>query len=280
MFFDHIGGIDTLFYLLSNASTLVVLLERTPEKVAEAIQNYQVEVLPVTPTFLNLFLISEVYKHYNLNSLKYITYGSEPMPEYILRRCNQLFPNILFLQKYGTTEVGTLRSKSLNSDSTWVRIGGEGYKTRIVNNILQIKAESSMLGYLNAPNPFTEDGWFITGDYAIEKDGYIKILGRESEIINVGGDKVYPAEVENVILELKFISDVTVYGEKNLLMGNIVCADVLIKEENLSNSEMKKIIKKHCQTKLESFKVPIKIYFVNNKQYSERFKKKRNFDIE
>ena len=89
------------------------------------------------------------------------------------------------------------------------------YKTRIIDGNLQIKAESAMLGYLNAPSPFTEDGWFITGDEVLQKGDYIKILGRRSEIINVGGEKVYPAEVESVIQELDFVSDVEIYAEKN-----------------------------------------------------------------
>jgi long-chain acyl-CoA synthetase len=67
------------------------------------------------------------------------------------------------------------------------------------DGLLEIKAKSAMRGYLNAESPFTPDGWFKTGD-AVEVDGeYIKILGRKSELINVGGEKVYPAEVESVI---------------------------------------------------------------------------------
>lgn len=73
-----------------------------------------------------------------------------------------------------------------------------------------------MLGYLNAPSPFTDDGWFITGD-SVEVNGeYLKILGRKSELINVGGEKVYPQEVENIILELGNVREVTVYGEKKI----------------------------------------------------------------
>ena len=71
--------------------------------------------------------------------------------------------------------LGVLRSKSKSNDSLWVKVGGDGYETRIVDGILQIKAESAMLGYLNAPSPFTDDGWFITGDEVLEKDGYIRI---------------------------------------------------------------------------------------------------------
>lgn len=65
---------------------------------------------------------------------------------------------------YGMSEVGILRSRSRASDSLWVQVGGDGYETRVVNGMLQIRGRSTMLGYLNAPSPFTEDGWLMTGD--------------------------------------------------------------------------------------------------------------------
>lgn len=276
MNYDHIGGFDTILYSLSNQSTLVFQNDRSPQAVCEIIQKHKVEVLPVTPTFLNLLILSEMYKNYDLSSLKYITYGAEPMPEYLLKRCNVLFPNVRFLQKFGTSETGTLQSKSKSNDSLWFKIGGEGFDIRIVDGILQIKAKSAMLGYLNAPHPFTEDGWYITGD-KVETDGeYIRILGRDSEIINVGGEKVFPAEVENVILELTEIKDVLVYGENSPIIGNIVVADIVLNNEDLKKSEAKKLVKKHCSGKLEQFKIPIKINISTETQYTDRFKKIRS----
>ena len=59
-----------------------------------------------------------------------------------------------------------------------------------------------MLGYLNAPNAFNEEGYFPTGHIVEVEGDYIKIIGRESDIINVGGEKVFPVEVENVISEI------------------------------------------------------------------------------
>ncbi|MBC8232318.1 long-chain fatty acid--CoA ligase, partial [bacterium] len=215
LLFDHIGGINTLFYTLSNRGTIISIDSRDPESVCRAIQEHRVQLLPVSPTFLNLLLLSEQYKNFDLSSLEMITYGTEEMPESTLRRMNELFPRIRMLQTYGLSELGILRSKSKDSNSLWVKVGGEGFETKIVNGILWIKAESAMLGYLNAPSPFDEEGWFNTGD-AVEVDGdYIRILGRESEMINVGGEKVYPAEVENVLIQMDNIQDVTVYGENN-----------------------------------------------------------------
>lgn len=274
LLYDHIGGVNTLLYTLSNAGCLVTVQSRTPEVVLSTIEKFNVELLPTSPTFLNLILLSEAYKKFNLTSLKTITYGTEPMLESTLLKLNSLFPDIQLLQTYGLSEIGILRSKSKSSGSLWMKIGGEGFETRIIDGLLEIKAESAMLGYLNAPSPFTEDGWFKTGD-AVEVDkDYIKVLGRKSELINIGGEKVYPAEVESIIQQIPMVAEVTVYGEKNLITGNIVCAKVRTVEsvnEKAFGSEIKKL----CREKLQPFKVPVKVIFQNQSQHSERFKKVR-----
>ncbi len=274
LLFDHIGGIDTMLYSLSNASCIITVSDRAPENVCRTIERFGVEVLPVTPTFLNLLILSHAYEKHDLSSLKYITYGTEIMSEVTLKRTAEIFPGITLLQKYGTSETGTLRSKSKSSESIWVKIGGEGYQTRIVDGILQIKAESAMLGYLNAPSPFTDDGWFVTGD-EVERDGeYIRFLGRRSEIINVGGEKVYPSQVENTIQDVDNVLEVVVYGEKNPLIGNIVCARIRLAEEE-DEKQAAARIKQYCREVLENYMVPVKIEFVRDKQHSQRFKKTR-----
>ena len=274
MLFDHIGGIDTLFYTLSNGSCMIILEDRTPEYVCHQVEKHRAEVLPVSPSFLNLMLLDRTYHKYDLSSLRYITYGAEVMLESTLKKCAEIFPNVTIMQKYGTTEVGTLRSKSKSSDSLFVKIGGDGYQTRIVDGMLQIKAKSSMLGYLNAPSPFTEDGWFFTGDMVESEGEFIKILGRNSDIINVGGEKVYPAEVENIIIQLDKVKDVTVFGEKNPLLGNIVCAKINIDPVD-NEKEFIKMVKSYCQEKLKNYKVPVKIEISYQQHFSLRFKKKR-----
>ena len=191
-----------------------------------------------------------------------------------VKTLNKIFPHVKIQQTYGLIELGVMRSQSEKNDSLWVKVGGEGYKTRIVDGILQIQAESAMLGYLNAPSPFTEDGWFITGDEVLQKGDYIKILGRKSEIINVGGEKVFPAEIESVIQELDFVSDVEVFAEKNPILGNIVCAKVKIDKKSCFDGAESEI-KLFCRTKLEPYKIPIKVKLVNHDIHSFRFKKNR-----
>jgi len=277
LMFDHWGGLNTLFHTLSNAGVVMATKNRNADSICEFIEKQKIELLPASPTFFNLMIMSGAYLRYDLSSLQVITYGTEPMPEFLLKKLKELFPNIKLQQTYGLIELGVLRSKSKSDDSLWVKVGGEGYDTRIVDNILQIKADSAMLGYLNAASPFTDDGWFITGDQ-VEVDGeYIKILGRKSELINVGGEKVYPQEVENTLLEMGNIVDVTVYGEKNPITGNIVCARVTLKEPE-EKKEFIARLKKYCIGKLQTFMIPVKISIIENEQHNERFKKIRNIN--
>ena len=155
-----------------------------------------------------------------------------------------------------------------------MKVGGEGFETRVVDGMLEIRAHSAMLGYLNAPSPFTEDGWFQTGD-CVEVDGdYFRFLGRDSEIINVGGEKVYPAEVESVLQEIPGVEDVMVGGEANALLGQIVVARVQLMGEETAG-EFRKRMREHCKTRLAPYKIPQKVLIVNEPLHGERFKKLR-----
>src|SRR4029077_13972175 len=174
LLFDHIGGFNTLFYTLANLGTIVVPADRSVAKVCEVVQKHKVELLPTSPSFLNLLLLAEAHKQFDLSSLKLITYGTEVMPERTLKMANDAFPNARFQQTYGLSELGILRSQSAADNSLLVRVGGEGYETRVVNGTLHIRAKSSMLGYLNAPSPFDKDGWFDTGDAVIQEGEFYR----------------------------------------------------------------------------------------------------------
>ena len=274
LLFDHIGGVNTLLYNLSNSGCVITVQDRKPETVCKAIQDYEVELLPTSPTFLNMILVSQAHKEHDLSSLKTVTYGTEVMPESTLERFHSLYPDVRMLQTYGLSEVGILRSKSKSSNSLWVKVGGEGFDTRVVDGLLEIKAKSAMLGYLNAPSPFTEDGWFITGD-AVDVDGeYIRILGRKSELINVGGEKVYPAEVESVIQTMDGVEEVVVTGEPHPLTGSIVVAKVKL-DTGETLPVFRKRLRSFCSDKLSRFMIPQKVVIVESALHGDRFKKMR-----
>jgi len=278
LLYDHIGGFNTMLYQLSNAGCIVTVQNRDPDTVLRAVERHKVELLPTSPTFINLILLSEAYSRYDLSSLKIVTYGTEPMPESTLRRFHQLLPHVQLQQTYGLSEIGILRSKSRSSDSLWVKLGGEGFQTRVVDGILQIKAESAMLGYLNAPSPFTDDGWFNTGDN-VEVDGeYFRILGRQSEIINVGGQKVYPAQVESVVQEMPEVEEVSVHGERNAITGEIVCATVRLRKSR-DERQFHRELRQFCQHRLQRFQIPVRIKLVENAMHGGRFKKNRRENV-
>ena len=271
---DHIGGMNTLFYTLANGGTAVVAHARTPVAVCRAIARHCVELLPTSPTFLNLLLLSEEYVRHDLSSLQLITYGTEPMPETTLRRLAGVFPQVRLLQTYGLSELGILRSQSRGSDSLWVRVGGEGFETKVVEGRLWIRAQSAMLGYLNAANPFDEDGFFDTGDI-VDVDGeWIRFRGRQSEVINVGGNKVHPSAVESVLLEMTNVADVAVAAERSPLTGQVVSATVrLIDAEALDAFKVR--MRAFCASRLSTYAIPVRVRLADGPLHSARFKRHR-----
>ncbi len=272
---DHVAGLDTLFYSLASGGTLLCPADRGPRAVCQLIERYRAELLPASATFLNLLLISEAYEDCDLSSVRIVAYGSEIMPERTLARLLDIMPNSKFVQKYGTTELGSPRTRSKDgAGSLWFKVDNNGVETKIVDGVLWIRAHSAMMGYLNAPSPFDEEGWLNTQDM-VEVDGdYIRILGRRSEIISIGAQKVYPAEVENVLMQMENIRDATVYGEENPITGHIVAVRVnLVAPEDLT--ALKRRMRAFCRDKLAPYKVPVKIEITGQDQFGSRYKKVR-----
>lgn len=274
LLFDHIGGFNTIMHSLSSSCMVATLNDRSPEEVCRIIEKYKVELLPTSPTFINMILLSKIYERYDISSLKMISYGTEPMPESTLKQIHSLLPNVQLKQTYGLSELGIMSTKSESSDSLWMKIGGDGYETKIVDDILYIRARSAMIGYLNAPSPFDEEGWFNTKDKVEVKGDYIRILGRTTDLINVGGEKVYPNEIESVLLAFDGVKDVYVYGEPNPITGQSVIASVCVEDEN-NNREYMKQLRKYCKENLEAYKRPVSYRLTTKAFYGERFKKKR-----
>ena len=267
---DHMAGLDTLFYTLTSGGLLILPTNRTPAAIADAIALHQVELLPATPTFLRLLLMETA----DLSSLRMITYGSEVMPESTLSALRARLPACRLLQKYGTTEFGSPRTRSREDGSLWFRIEQDDFATRVVDGRLWVRTAQSMLGYLNAPPPVEEDGWTCTGDRVEVEGDYIRVLGRDSDLINVGGHKVYPAEVENVLLALPNIRDAVVTGETHSLMGQVVSARLLLQEAEEAGT-LRHRIRAACAQQLPAYAVPVHIRTVDDTLWNHRFKKSR-----
>jgi acyl-coenzyme A synthetase/AMP-(fatty) acid ligase len=277
LMFDHIGGLNTLLSCLAMGAVLTIPKNRTPNHICELIQKFKINVLPASPTFLNLAIMSNSFTNYDMRSLLMVTYGTEPMPESLLLRLKNTLPNVKFLQTFGTSETGIAKTTSKSSSSTFLKIDDPDQEYKIVEGELWLKSKTQILGYINYNNDcFTEDGWFKTGDLVeTTQDGFLKIIGRSKEVINIGGLKVLPAEVENILIELPQVIDCKVKGVTNTITGQMVVADIVL-AEGYDASQEKVTIRLHCRKKLDSFKIPTKINFVDQILYSDRFKKIRN----
>ena len=273
--FDRIAGVFMLLNSLSSGSALVQLRDRQPDTVAAAIEQFKIDVLPTSPSFLNLLLLSGALEKYDLSSLKQINYGSEPVTEYVVRELRRRLPWVKLKQIFGTSELGLIKTKTESSDSLHFTSNDPQVQIRVRNGMFEVKSHHAMLGYLaNESAAFTEDGWMATGDFAEEKNGMVRVLGRKSEAINLGGNLVNPIEVENVLQALSNVAQVTVCGEENALLGQIVKAVVCLQNPESSAAFRKRLLK-HCEGKLERFKIPQKIEIVGQGEFVGDFKKKR-----
>ena len=285
LMFDHIGGLNTLFNTLSMGACGVAIKNRKDINIiAQTLQDYKIFMLPASPSLLNLILLSCVWQRFDLSHLRLITYGTEQMPDTLLHNLKATFPNVRFHQTFGTSEVGITQTTTQGN-----AIKLENIEYKIKNGELYLKSSSQALGYLNADNSvFDNEGYFATGDLVeslnINGEEYLRILGRSKEVINVGGEKVLPQEVENVILEIPFIKDCLVYGEKNAITGQSVSVQVVLDALNLkavfdsdspTNIAVKKELRKSCKDKLAPFKIPSKVEIIDSLNFSERFKKVR-----
>jgi acyl-coenzyme A synthetase/AMP-(fatty) acid ligase len=276
LLFDHIGGINTLFNCLSMGAKAVLPAQRTADAIAKLIEQEQVRILPASPTFLNSLLLSDVLNRYDLSSLRMITYGTETMPESLLQRVKASFPRVKLLQTFGTSETGIAQVTSRSSRSLDIKIDDPNTEYKIIDGELWLKSQTQIIGYLNASMvSFSNDGWFCTGDLVEQSDdGYLKIIGRTKEVINVGGEKVLPIEVESFLLSIEGVNDCLVYAKSNAITGQAVAVDI-VSDKSVDKKLLKQTVRKQCFTHLARFKIPTKIHFVEQLCVGNRFKKMR-----
>ena len=222
LLFDHIGGLNTLLHTLFNKGTIIAPKSRNVDEVLSTCKKHKIEVLPTTPTFLRMMLMSGLIPESVPKSLRIITYGTERMDEPTLETLCKLLPDIEFRQTFGMSELGILRVKSKARNSLFMKVGGEGIETRVIDNVLEIRSQTRMLGYLNADNPFDANGWYNTRDIVEECDGFYKVIGRTSEVINVGGLKFMASELERIALQFKYIEFAKAEGKPNPITGQHV----------------------------------------------------------
>jgi len=252
LLFDHAGGINTMLHTLFNGGVVVVPSSRTPDAVAADMIKYDVELLPATPTFLRMMLLDGVFDTMTFPNLRIVTYGTERMDQGTLDRLCAKLPDVDFRQTYGLSELGVFQVRSKARDSLWMQIGGKG-----------------MLGYLNAPDPFV-DGWYDTGDI-IETDGdFFRVIGRATEILNVGGLKILPGEIERVALLYPDVLRAKASGVPNPITGQHI--EIIVEPKPGATLDRRALgvhFRKHLQKQLAPSRITI-----GEVPVSHRFKQK------
>ncbi|GMG82161.1 fatty acid--CoA ligase family protein [Paralimibaculum aggregatum] len=267
LLFDHIGGINTLLHTLFNGGTVISTRDRSIANVLEMLAAHAVELLPTTPTFLRMMLLSGMVPERVPDCLRIVTYGTERMDQPTLSALCAALPAVDFRQTYGMSELGIVRVKSEARDSLFMKVGGEGIETRVEDGILKIRSANRMLGYLNAPSPFDAEGWYDTRDRVEVKGDHLRITGRDSDVINVGGLKFMAADVERAALEIPGVRFAKAVARANPITGQHVVLEVE-PERELAAAEVKAALK----AALPAHMVPSRVR-IAKVGYGHRFKR-------
>lgn len=259
----HIAGLQVFFQALLNKNSIVRLFGLPNELITSSIISERVTHISATPTFYRLLLPIES----KISSVQRITAGGEKLDEITVKRLKAVFVNAQILNVYASTEAGTI----LASENEIFSVpAGKDDLIKVVNQELYI--HSKLLG---ESDTFKLEGdWYPTNDIVeivSESPLRFRFLSRKNEMINTGGYKVNPHEVEDTLLSIENIKEAYVYPKKNSVLGNIVCADIVTPDSSLTVPGILKILR----SRLQEYKIPRIINLVDNIKYSRTGKKIR-----
>ena len=258
----HMAGIQVFFQALLNGNSLIRLFGISKEEVFNSIEKYTITNISATPTFYRL--LSPAQGHFT--SVNRITSGGEKFDEKTTEQLKKLFPNAKFTNVYASTEAGTLFAVHGNNFS--IKPEMKPF-VKIHDNELLI--HKSLMG----KSDFSDVEWYHTGDLVkivSENPLQFQFVSRKNEMINVGGYKVNPGEVEETIRKIEGIQDVRVFAKSNSVLGNIICCEVV----KTSNKIDEVSIRSFLQSKLQEFKIPRIIKFTNQINTTRTGKIKRS----
>lgn len=248
----HMAGLQVFFQALLNGATLVNIFTLSAKELLDLIEKYKITHISATPTFYRLLIPCDR----TFPSVKRITFGGEKSSEKLHKQIQELFPSAKINNIYASTEAGALFSGRGNVFTIPKDIL---HLVKIVDNELLL--HQTLLGSNEALN--LEHQYYHTGDiirWIDQSKGEFEFESRKNELINVGGYKVNPHEIEEQIMNFEAVANCVVYAKSNSVIGNIVCCDVeLIKGATLSELEIKELL---GQT-LQPFKIPRIIKFVD-----------------
>lgn len=271
------SGIQVFLQAMLSGSTLLISEANMPmSEVLSSLAKNRCNALSATSSFWRKVMMSKELSDLELQT---ITLGGEIADENILQALKVKFPDAKILHIYASTEAGvgfSVQDGHAGFPKKYLEQGMENISLKIsAANTLMIKNEIQIQKYLKNNDLYKDDGYIDTGDIVEIKNDRIYFLGRDSGAINVGGNKVQPEEVEQILLSSKLLHEAFVYGKKNPMIGNLVCADVVPKDKTADTKIVKNELIKLCREQLENYKVPAIIKFVDELQTTQSGKLKR-----
>lgn len=246
----HIAGIQVFFQALLNGNSIIRLFGLSKEEIFRSINHYQITNISATPTFYRLLL-----PHTNkYDSVLRITSGGEKFDNKLAEQINQIFRNAKITNVYASTEAGTLFASSGGVFSVKPDL-----ERLIMIDDGELKIHKSLLGRADT----FVDEWYNTGDLVDVKSQSplsFTFVSRKNEMINVGGYKVNPHEVEEAIRSICQVKDAIVYSKSNSILGNIILSEVVRANNEIDEAQIRLILK----SKLQEYKIPRIIKFVEN----------------
>lgn len=243
----HIAGIQVFLQAVANGNTIVDLFKLPAAQVRSRIIDHAITRLSATPTFYRLLMEDPE----PIPCVRSVTLGGERSDEVLLNRLRNHFPDAQIRNIYASTEAGTL----LISDGEYFRMPDDVRRFVRINDG-QLEIHRSLTGLLHDGSGCQGNEWYPTGDVVEvdpESPQRFRILGREREWINVGGSKVNPGEVEAVLMTHGAVSQARVFGRRNSVTGQIVCAEVVVAHgAGFDEAAILRYAARH----LQDFKVP------------------------
>jgi len=277
--FSHNHAICLIFSIIAAGGTvhLMPLSKAVAPNIIKYISEYRISVFSNVPMIYKAF--ADLARHLDtsgLQSLRMAICGSAPLSAQVAEIFFDKFGQHLH-QSYGLSEIGPvcvnlfedgihnyssvgkifpqIDYKIVDEDGNTVQPGGEGH--------LLLKGRSMTNGYLNNPEANAEmfpDGWLHTQDIVrLDSNSGISIIGRRSNFINVGGLKVFPAEIERTIMNMPSVKEVAVVSENDALFGQVIKA-FIVKQDDTDVQE--EDVKSWCAKHLSNFKVPKNVLFI------------------
>lgn len=261
----HIAGCQVFLQAILNGNSLVNVFGASRQNILNSLSAHRCTHISATPTFYRMLLPAESV----VRSMKRVTFGGEKMDTLLAEKLTAIFPEAKFLNVYASTEAGTI----LAADGEVFRIKPEvADLVKVQEN--QLYLHSELLGTFGGGQAQVVD-WYPTGDIVeivSAEPLRFKIKHRVNDLINVGGYKVNPAEVEETLSSFPGIKEARVYGKKNSVMGNLVCCDIILSDPAVTERS----IRKHLAQELQAFKIPRVINFVNALEKTRTGKLKRS----